>query len=205
MELPSKDLVEAVEQLASLPSIGKRSALRLVLNLLKRSPEEVERFASSFIDLKKNIKYCKSCGNISDTDICRICANPNRDHSTVCVVEDIRDIMAIEATASYNGVYHVLGGIISPMDGLGPDDLNLESLIDKVTDGKVSEIIFALSSTMEGDTTIFYIFKKLSSFDLKFTTLSRGVAVGTELHYADELTLSRSISQRLPFDGSFNV
>lgn len=205
MELPSKHLVEAVDQLASLPSIGKRSALRLVLNLLKRSPEEVERFATSFTDLKKNIKYCKSCGNISDAEICKICANPNRDHRTVCVVEDIRDIMAIEATASYNGIYHVLGGIISPMDGLGPDDLNLQSLIDKVNTGKVSEIIFALSSTMEGDTTIFYIFKKLSSFDLKFTTLSRGVAVGTELHYADELTLSRSISQRLPFDGSFNV
>jgi recombination protein RecR len=204
MDLPSKHLAEAVEQLATLPSIGKRSALRLVLDLLKRSPEEVERFASAFTAMKKNIQYCQSCGNISDQVICKICANPNRDHTMICVVEDIRDIMAIEATASYKGIYHVLGGIISPMDGLGPDDLNIQSLIDKVAEGKVSEVIFALSSTMEGDTTNFYIYKKLSPYTVTITTLSRGVAVGSELHYADELTLSRSISQRLPFDGTFN-
>lgn len=203
MELPSKHLTEAVEQLASLPSIGKKSALRLVLDLLKRSPEEVERFAMAFTTMKNSIQYCKSCGNISDQPICKICANPNRDHSTICVVEDIRDIMAIEATASYKGIYHVLGGIISPMDGLGPDDLNIQSLVDKVAEGKVKEVIFALSSTMEGDTTNFYIYKKINPYGTTITTLSRGVAVGSELHYADELTLSRSISQRLPFDNSF--
>lgn len=204
MELPSKHLSEAVEQLASLPSIGKRSALRLVLDLLKRSPEDVERFAAAFIAMKNKIQYCKSCGNISDQPICKICANPNRDRHTICVVEDIRDVMAIEGTASYKGIYHVLGGIISPMDGLGPDDLNILSLIDKVAAGKVTEVIFALSSTMEGDTTNFYLYKKLTPFNITITTLSRGVAVGSELHYADELTLSRSISQRLPFDSTFN-
>lgn len=203
MDIPSKYLNEAVEQFASLPSIGKRSALRLVLELIKRSPEEINRFSTAVLSLKEHIKYCESCGNISDHELCEICANPNRDHGIVCVVEDIRDIMAIEATQSYRGVYHVLGGVISPMDGQGPDDLNIPSLIEKVKNDKIDEIIFALSSTMEGDTTNFYIYKKLSEYKIQVTTLSRGVSIGTELHYADELTLGRSILQRLPFESTF--
>jgi recombination protein RecR len=196
-------LNEAVEQFASLPSIGKRSALRLVLELLKRSPEEIDRFSNAVKAIKANIKYCINCGNISDEKVCTICSNPSREHRTVCIVEDIRDIMAIEATGSYKGIYHVLGGVISPMDGQGPEDLNIDSLIEKVKNKEVDEIIFALSSTMEGDTTNFYIFKKISPTSIAVTTLSRGVSVGTELHYADELTLGRSILQRLPFESTF--
>ena len=203
MDLPSKYLNEAVEQFASLPSIGKRSALRLVLDLLKRSPEEIDRFSNALKGLKESIVYCDNCGNISDHKICVICANPAREHRTVCVVEDIRDIMAIEATRSYRGIYHVLGGVISPMDGQGPEDLNIPSLINKVQEDKIDEIIFALSSTMEGDTTNFYIYKKISPSQITVTTLSRGVSVGSELHYADELTLGRSILQRLPFESTF--
>ncbi|RYM32166.1 recombination protein RecR [Brumimicrobium glaciale] len=204
MDLPSKYLNEAVEQFASLPSIGKRSALRLVLDLLKRSPEEIDRFSNAIKGIKENIVYCESCGNISDNKVCVICLNPAREHRTVCVVEDIRDIMAIEATRSYRGIYHVLGGVISPMDGQGPEDLNIPTLLKKVQDDKIDEIIFALSSTMEGDTTNFYIYKKISPSDITVTTLSRGVSVGSELHYADELTLGRSILQRLPFESTFN-
>ncbi|WP_107037930.1 recombination mediator RecR [Brumimicrobium mesophilum] len=204
MDLPSKYLNEAVEQFASLPSIGKRSALRLVLDLLKRSPEEIDRFSNALIGIKENINYCENCGNISDNKICVICANPAREHRTVCIVEDIRDIMAIEATRSYRGIYHVLGGVISPMDGQGPEDLNIPTLLKKVEQNKIDEIIFALSSTMEGDTTNFYIYKKISPSEIIVTTLSRGVSVGAELHYADELTLGRSILQRLPFESTFN-
>ena len=204
MDLPSKHLNEAVEQLASLPSIGKRSALRLVLSLLKREDKDLERFASAFFDLKKKINFCKSCGNITDSDICRICVNPKRDHQTICIVEDIRDIMAIESTGSFQRIYHVLGNVISPIDGVGPDDLNLDKLLEKVESGEVKEVIFALSATMEGDTTNFFIYKKLKPFSLEISTLSRGVAVGSELHYADELTLGRSISQRLPFESTFD-
>ncbi|HLV42665.1 MAG TPA: recombination mediator RecR [Brumimicrobium sp.] len=203
VNLPSKYLNEAVEQFASLPSIGKRSALRLVLELLKRSPEEIDRFANAIKVIKENINYCINCGNISDDNICTICANPAREYRTVCVVEDIRDIMAIEATGSYKGIYHVLGGVISPMDGQGPEDLNIPPLLEKVKNNEVDEIIFALSSTMEGDTTNFYIYKKISPTDIAVTTLSRGVSIGTELHYADELTLGRSILQRLPFESTF--
>jgi recombination protein RecR len=204
MDLPSKHLAEAVEQLASLPSVGKRSALRLALELLKRSPEEIERFAQAFVAMKEKVKLCNSCGNISDLDLCNICSNPGRDHSIICVVEDARDVMAIESTRSYKGIYHVLGGVISPMDGLGPEDLNILSLINKVEQTSPSEIIFALGATMEGDTTNFYLYKKLQYLGPSITTLSRGVAVGTELHYADELTLGRSIQQRLPFETTFN-
>lgn len=203
MNIPSKHIEEAVEQLASLPSIGKRSALRLVLHLLKRSPEEIERFAQAFVTMKSEVKQCTSCGNISDKELCAICLNPNRDTSLICVVEDIRDIMAIEATSSYKGIYHVLGGIISPMDGIGPSDLNIDTLIAKAENEEISEIIFALSATMEGDTTNFYLYKKLKDFDFNISTLSRGVAVGSELQYADELTLGRSIMQRLPFESTF--
>ncbi len=204
MDLPSKYLTEAVEQLASLPSIGKRSALRLAIDLLHRSPEEIERFSNAFTTMKMNISFCESCGNISDEKICKICANPARDHQLVCVVEDMRDILAIESTGSYRGIYHVLGGVISPMEGKGPDELNVPNLIKKAEEGKVDEVIFALSATMEGDTTNFYLYKKLSPHVSNITTLSRGVAVGTELHYADELTLGRSIIQRLPFESTFN-
>lgn len=203
MEIPSKYLTQAVEQLASLPSIGKRSALRLVLSLLKRSPEEINQFSEAILNLKDKINHCQNCGNISDKPICSICANPNRDQKTVCIVEDIRDVMAIESTGSYRGIYHVLGGVISPMDGLGPEDLNLEAVLKKTNEGLVEEVIFALSSTMEGDTTNFYIYKKITNKSIKVTTLSRGVSIGTELHYADELTLGRSILQRLPYESTF--
>lgn len=199
MNIPSKYIENAVEQLASLPGIGKRTALRLVLQLLNRTEGEIEQFSQAFIEMKRNVKKCSSCGNISDIEICSICSNERRDHSIICVVEDIRDVLAIETTESYKGIYHVLGGIISPMDGVGPSDLNIQSLISKAESGNVHEIIFALSPTMEGDTTNFYLYKKLESKPVMITSLSRGVAVGTELQYADELTLSRSLLQRQPF------
>lgn len=188
-----------MEQLSSLPGIGKRTALRLVLQMLNRSEEEIKQFSEAFVRMKKEVKKCTSCGNISDLDVCEICSNSNRDHGLICVVEDIRDIMALESTGYYKGIYHVLGGVISPMDGIGPKDLNIGTLLDKARDQNLSEVIFALSATMEGDTTNFYLFKKLSPFNLKITCLSRGVAVGTELQYADELTLGRSIINRQPF------
>lgn len=191
-----------MEQLAILPGIGKRTALRLAIHLLKKKPQEIEQFAQSFIDLKNNIKTCKSCGNISDVAICSICINPNRNQAIICVVEDIRDILAIEETASFQGIYHVLGGIISPMEGIGPNDLNIQTLLEKIKKGGVSEVIFALSATMEGDTTNFYLYKKISPFDITTTTLSRGVSIGTELQYADGVTLARSIINRMPFKGN---
>ncbi len=199
MNIPSKHIENAVEQLSSLPGIGKRTALRLVLQLLNRSEDEIEQFSRSFIEMKQNTKMCSSCGNISDNEVCSICSDERRDHSIICVVEDIRDILAIEATESYKGIYHVLGGIISPMDGIGPADLNISSLVEKASTGNVTEIIFALSPTMEGDTTNFYLYKKLNGQPIIITTLSRGVAIGTELQYADEMTLSRSLIKRQLF------
>lgn len=199
MNIPSKHIENAVEQLSSLPGIGKRTALRLVLQLLNRSEDEIEQFSRSFIEMKQNTKMCSSCGNISDNEVCSICSDDRRDHSIICVVEDIRDILAIEATESYKGIYHVLGGIISPMDGIGPADLNISSLVEKTLTGNVTEIIFALSPTMEGDTTNFYLYKKLNGQPIIITTLSRGVAIGTELQYADEMTLSRSLIKRQLF------
>ncbi len=199
MNIPSKYLENAVDQLSSLPGIGRRTALRLALHLLKKTETEIDDFSKAFVDLKHKTKICGSCGNISDNDLCFVCLNPNRDNKTICVVEDVRDVMAIESTSSYKGIYHVLGGLISPMDGIGPQDLNIESLVEKVSKGLINEIIFALSPTMEGDTTNFYLFKKLQSFSPYITALSRGVAVGSELQYADELTLSRSIQQRQEF------
>lgn len=199
MNIPSKYIEEAVEQLSSLPGIGKRTALRLVLHLLNRSNDEIERFSEAFTSMKTNVKKCKECGNISDLPICTICSDPKRNTEQICVVEDIRDVLAIEATESYNGIYHVLGGIISPMDGIGPGDLNINPLIEKLKDKKVKEVIFALSATMEGDTTNYYLYKKISPFSIEVTTLSRGVSVGSELQYADELTLSRSLLYRQPF------
>lgn len=196
MKIPSKHLEQATEQLSSLPGIGKRTALRLALHLLNRSEEEILMFAESFLDMKKNTCKCKICGNISDQEICPICSDERRDRSAVCVVEDIRDVLVIESIQSYKGSYHVLGGIVSPMEGIGPSDLNILSLIKRVEEGSIKEVILALSPTMEGDTTSFYLYKKLHPFNILITTLSRGVSVGTELQYADELTLSRSILNR---------
>ncbi|MGV3609321.1 MAG: recombination mediator RecR [Fluviicola sp.] len=206
MNIPSKYVEEAVEQFSSLPGIGKRTALRLVLNLLKREPEELERFGDILQQLKSHVQSCSSCGNISDTQVCSICSNEKRNHRLICVVEDIRDVMAIESTGTYQGIYHVLGGIISPMDGIGPNDLFIQPLVDKCSAGQVDEIILALSPTMEGDTTNFFLYKKLHATNpegseqvVQITALSRGIAVGSEIQYADEITLSRSIQQRIPF------
>ncbi|NDV47863.1 recombination protein RecR [Paludibacter sp. 221] len=196
-------LENAVNEFAKLPGIGKKTALRLVLHLLKQSEQEVELFGNTFIQLRKEIRYCKVCHNISDTETCQICANPGRDHETVCVVENIKDVMSIENTQQFRGVYHVLGGIISPMDGVGPKDLEIESLVERVEAGTIKEVILALSTTMEGDTTNFYIFRKLAPLEVKITTIARGVAIGDELEYADEITLGRSILNRVDFTSSF--
>lgn len=200
MNLPSKILEEAVNEFSSLPSIGKKSALRFVLHLLKQSPEDLESLAQVILKLKNDIIYCESCFNISNQPVCEICSNPNRENETICVVEDIRDVMAIENTYQFKGVYHVLGGIISPMDGVGPSDLKIEELVNRLKNNSVKEIIFALSTTMEGDTTNFYIYKRIKEFGVKVTTLSRGVAVGDELSYADEVTLGNSIKNRTIFE-----
>lgn len=186
--------------MSSLPGIGRRTALRLVLQLMNRSEEEIRMFSEAFTEMKANVKKCTCCGNVSDHQVCSICANEKRDHSIVCVVEDIRDVLAIEATESYAGVYHVLGGIISPMDGIGPSDLNIPALVERVRTGEIKEVVFALSPTMEGDTTNFYLYKKLREFSIAISTISRGVAVGSELQYADEVTLSRSLINRHPFE-----
>jgi recombination protein RecR len=205
MNIPSKIVEEAVEQFSALPSIGKRSALRFVLHLLKSDPEDIEELSIAVLKLKNEIKYCENCHNISDFEICGICSNQKRDKSIICVVEDVRDVMAIENTLQFKGNYHVLGGLISPMDGIGPNDIKIDELINKVELGEVKEIIFALATTMEGDTTNFYIFKRLEKLTVntKTTTLSRGVSVGDELAYADELTLGNSIINRTPFELSF--
>lgn len=199
---PSRLLENAVNEFAKLPGIGRKSALRLVLHLLKQDAPEVEIFANSLIQLRTEIKHCRVCHNISDTEICNICANPTRNNSLVCVVENIKDVMAIENTHQFNGLYHVLGGIISPMDGVGPSDLEVESLVKRVNDGGIDEIILALSTTMEGDTTNFYIFKKLKNLPVKISTLARGVSIGDELEYTDEVTLGRSIVNRMNFEDS---
>lgn len=200
MKIPSKYIENAVDQISSLPGIGKRTALRLVLQLMSRSREEIEDFSNAFTLMKDNVKKCNICGNVSDVHICTICSNTSRDKSIICVVEDIRDILAIEATESYKGVYHVLGGIISPMDGIGPNDLNISSLVDRAQQESAKEIIFALSATMEGDTTNFFLYRKLRSLNISISSLSRGVSVGSELQYADEITLSRSLLNRQPFE-----
>ena len=202
-QFSSSLLENAVIEFAKLPGIGRKTALRLVLHLLKQSEQEVEIFGNSFIHLRKEIVYCKVCHNISDTEVCNICNNPSRDHETVCVVENIKDVMSIENTQQFRGLYHVLGGIISPMDGIGPTDLEIESLVQRVKDENVKEVILALSTTMEGDTTNFYIFRKLSPLNIKITTIARGIAIGDELEYADEITLGRSILNRVDFTNSF--
>ena len=202
MNFPSKLIEEAVEQFAKLPGVGRKTALRLALNLLQMDKEEVNRFGEAFINLRNHINYCSECHNISDLDVCEICSNPSRNESLLCVVEDIRDVMAIENTHQFKGKYHVLGGIISPMDGIGPSDLNIESLVHKVEKGSVKEVIMALSTTMEGDTTNFYIFKKLKGSDVKLSVIARGISVGDELEFADEVTLGRSILNRTPYESS---
>jgi len=202
MNFPSKLIEKAVEQFAKLPGLGRKTALRLTLYLLQMDKEEVNRFGQAFIDLRNNINYCSDCHNISDLEVCDICANPVRDEGLLCVVEDIRDVMAIENTHQFKGKYHVLGGIISPMDGIGPSDLNIESLVQKVQNGAVKEVIMALSTTMEGDTTNFYIFKKLKDTNVKLSVIARGISIGDELEYADEVTLGRSILNRTPYENS---
>lgn len=190
---------KAVSEFAKLPGIGRKTALRLVLHLLRQDTEDVEHLAEAVTRMKHEVKHCRVCHNISDSELCPICSNPQRDSSTICVVENIRDVMAIENTAQYNGLYHVLGGVISPMDGIGPSDLEINSLVSRVAEGGVKEVILALSPTMEGDTTNFYIFRKLASYDVRLTVIARGIAVGDELEYADEVTLGRSILNRTPF------
>ncbi|MEQ5792698.1 recombination protein RecR [Muricauda sp. NFXS6] len=205
MEFSSKLLENAVYEMSQLPGIGKRTALRLVLHLLKQPEERTELLAHALLKLKSEVKFCKNCHNISDTELCEICANPKRDETIVCVVEDIRDVMAIENTSQYNGLYHVLGGKISPMEGVGPQDLTIGPLVRKVKDGTIKELILALSSTMEGDTTNFYIYKQLDGLEVTTSTIARGISVGDELEYADEVTLGRSIINRVPFESSMKT
>ncbi|MFO7718891.1 MAG: recombination mediator RecR [Gillisia sp.] len=202
MDFSSKLLEQAVAEMSQLPGVGKRTALRLVLHLLKQPKEQTTQLSEALVNLRTKIKLCNNCHNISDTELCEICSNQNRVREIVCVVEDIRDVMAIENTSQYRGLYHVLGGKISPMDGIGPSQLTIKSLIDKVKGGEIEEIIFALSSTLEGDTTNFYIFKQLEGIKVKTSTIARGISVGDELEYADEVTLGRSITNRIPFEGS---
>ncbi|KAB1069459.1 recombination protein RecR [Tamlana haliotis] len=205
MEFSSKILERAVNEMSQLPGIGKRTALRLVLHMLKQPKEQTTALVEALRSMREEIKFCKSCHNISDVELCEICSNPNRDTSLICVVEDIRDVMAIENTSSFKGLYHVLGGKISPMDGVGPHDLNIESLVNKVKTGEIKELVFALSSTMEGDTTNFYIYKQIQDDKVFTSTIARGISVGDELEYADEITLSRSIVNRVPFENSLKL
>jgi recombination protein RecR len=202
---PSKLVEEAVETLANLPGVGRKTALRYVLHLLRQDAEAVRKFGNTFIRLREQLKKCSICHTISDSNICGICANPKRDKGLVCVVEDVRDVMAIENTQQYQGVYHVLGGIISPMDGIGPNDLYIDSLIKRVTEGHVHEVIMALSTTMEGDTTNFYIYRRLKEYTVPISTIARGIAIGDELEYADEITLGRSIVNRVPYERTFQT
>jgi recombination protein RecR len=200
MQIPSQHLEAAVDQIASLPGIGRRSALRLALDLLKRSEPEIQDFVSAISALQDKVLRCSNCGNLTDVPVCHICNNPKRDPSLICIVEDIRDVMAIEATASFQGLYHVLGGLIAPMDGVGPQDLHIPRLLERLETQAIKEVILALSPTMEGDTTNYYLFKKLKRYEVLITRISRGIAVGSELQYADELTLGRSLQQRQIFD-----
>lgn len=200
-EYPSRLLERAVQEFSKLPGIGRKTALRLVLFMLRREDSDVEMFTEAVSKLKHEVRFCRVCHNISDQEVCPICSDPRRDASLVCVVENIQDVMAVENTQQYFGLYHVLGGLISPMDGIGPGDLEIESLLARVAEGGVKEVILALSPTMEGDTTNFYLFRKLSAYDVKVSIIARGIAVGNELEYTDEVTLGRSILNRTPFDG----
>ena len=200
---PSRLLENAINELAKLPGIGKKTALRLVLHMIKWSNEEVEQFGTSFITLKNEVKRCKVCHNISDNETCDICSNTLRDNGIICVVENIRDVMSIEHTHQFNGLYHVLGGLISPMDGIGPADLTISSLIERIGSGEIKEVILALSTNMEGETTNFYIYRKIKDFPISISTIARGVGFGDELEYTDEITLGRSIKNRMPFEKTF--
>ena len=202
---PSALLENAVNEFSKLPGIGRKTALRLVLHLLRQDDEQIEGFAEAITTLKREVKYCSSCHNISDSEVCNICADTTRDPSIVCVVENIKDVMAIENTVQYKGQYHVLGGIISPIDGIGPSDVEIASLIKRVEEKEVKEVVLALSATMEGDTTNFYIYRKLEPYDIKVSIIARGVSVGNELEYTDEVTLGRSILNRTPFDESYKL
>jgi recombination protein RecR len=202
MEFSSKLLENAVSEMSQLPGIGKRTALRLVLHLLRQPEHQTFQLSDALSKVRSEINFCRSCHNISDKTLCEICENPNRNEALICVVEDIRDVMAIENTSSFKGLYHVLGGKISPMDGIGPQDLNINSLVEKAKTGKVKELIFAMSPTMEGDTTNFYIFRQIQDYNIETSTIARGVAAGNELEYTDEITLGRSIMDRVPFEAS---
>lgn len=199
---PSKLLENAVEEFAKLPGIGRKTALRLVLHLLRQNTDDVDRFSQTITQLRHEVKHCKMCNNISDTDICSICSSPRRDYATLCVVENIKDVMSIENTHQYNGLYFVLGGVISPMDGIGPADLKIDQLMNKIADGNVKEIIMALSATMEGDTTNFFIYKKLKQYPVTISAIARGVAFGDELEFTDEITLGRAIINRVKFEAT---
>lgn len=198
-EFPSRLLEEAVDEFASLPGVGRKTAFRLVMNLLRRDAEDVKRFGETIIRLHDEIHYCRICNNISDSEICNICSDDKRDKTVICVVENVQDVMALENTRQFKGQYHVLGGIISPINGIGPSDLKIDSLEEKIRAGDVKEIIFALSTTMEGDTTNYYLYRKLSKYNISITTLARGVAIGDELEYTDEITLGRAINNRNPY------
>jgi len=202
MEFSSKLIETAVNEISKLPGIGKRTALRLVLFLLRQPSDQSNDLSKAISEMRSNVNFCNNCHNICDTDLCDICSNPNRDKSVICIVEDIRDVMAIENTSSYKGLYHILGGKISPLDGIGPNELNITSLIDKIGKGGINEIIFALSSTMEGDTTNFYIYKLIKQYNIITSTIARGISIGDDLEYTDEITLARSITNRIPFETS---
>ncbi|MBE7441985.1 MAG: recombination protein RecR [Flavobacteriales bacterium] len=205
MQISSSSFNQAVEQLSSLPGIGKKTALRLVLKLLNRSKEDLRYFGNVFIELSEDINYCNTCFNISENHTCSICSNLNRNNQVICVVENVLDVIAIENTNQYKGKYHVLGGIISPMEGIGPNDIKVNELIQRVQTENINELIMALSTTMEGDATNFYIYKKLKEFDVKITTIARGIGIGDELEYTDELTLGRSILNRIPFENTLSI
>jgi recombination protein RecR len=202
MEFSSKLIETAVNEISKLPGIGKRTALRLVLFLLRQPSDQSNDLSKAISEMRSNVNFCNNCHNICDTDLCDICSNPNRDKSVICIVEDIRDVMAIENTSSYKGLYHILGGKISPLDGIGPNELNITSLIDKIGKGGINEVIFALSSTMEGDTTNFYIYKLIKQYNIITSTIARGISIGDDLEYTDEITLARSITNRIPFETS---
>lgn len=205
MNFSSKHIEEAINEFTKLPGVGRKTATRYVLHVLKQDTKEVETFVNAIVNLKNELKYCSICNNISDKKVCNICSNHNRDKSLVCVVEDIRDVMAIESTQQYKGVFHVLGGIISPLDGIGPSDLNIESLIKRIAEGEIQEVIMALSTTMEGDTTNFYIYKRLKDFKITVSAIARGISIGDELEYTDEITLGRSITNRIPYENMLPI
>lgn len=199
---PSRLLEAAVNEFSRLPGVGRKTALRLVLHLLRQNSSDVDRFGNALIKLRQEVKYCKVCFNITDTEICAVCNDKKRDRGLVMVVEDVRDVMAVENTSQYTGLYHILGGILNPMDGIGPEQLNIQGLISRIEAGEVREVIMALSTTMEGDTTVFYLFRKLKPYNVVITTIARGIAIGGELEYADEVTLGRSILNRTPYDNA---